>query len=120
VECTNPLVTLIAFYYFNVCLGGDFTLAKTTTMLVVQEKKKKDVPKVAEAGLIMSVDELKQKLEILEEEKKKEEELRNYMQLERVSCACIFFPILLLVLAGMKVTCHIGVRCPFIFYEGYI
>lgn len=32
----------------------------------------------------MSVDELKQKIETLEEEKKKEEELRSYMQLERV------------------------------------
>lgn len=49
-----------------------------------QEKKKKDVAPAAEAGLAMSVDELKQKIETLEQEKAKEEELRNYMQLERV------------------------------------
>jgi hypothetical protein len=42
------------------------------------------VQRAAEAGLIMSVDELKQKVEHW----RKEEELRSYMQLERV---CILF-----------------------------
>jgi len=35
------------------------------------------------------VDELNQRIAALEVEKKKEEELRNYMQLERVCCAAL-------------------------------
>lgn len=35
---------------------------------------------------MVSVDELNQKIATLEKEKNKEEEYRNYMQLERVSC----------------------------------
>lgn len=35
---------------------------------------------------VVSVDELNQKIATLEKEKNKEEEYRNYMQLERVSC----------------------------------
>ena len=56
---------------------------------VVQEGKekkgKKDAP-VAAAMDVISVDELNQKIATLEKEKNKEEEYRNYMQLERVSC----------------------------------
>lgn len=35
------------------------------------------------------MDELNQRIAALEVEKKKEEELRNYMQLERVCCAAL-------------------------------
>ena len=56
---------------------------------VVQEGKekkgKKDAPAAA-AMDVVSVDELNQKIATLEKEKNKEEEYRNYMQLERVSC----------------------------------
>ncbi|KAL3157782.1 Growth-arrest specific micro-tubule binding [Trebouxia sp. C0010 RCD-2024] len=49
------------------------------------KKGKKDAP--AAAGVdVVSVDELNQKIATLEKEKNKEEEYRNYMQLERVSC----------------------------------
>ena len=47
------------------------------------KKSKKDVPAAA-AMDVVSVDELNQKIATLEKEKNKEEEYRNYMQLERV------------------------------------
>ena len=54
----------------------------------MQEKKdkkdKKDAPASAAVDVV-SVDELNQKIATLEREKNKEEEYRNYMQLERVS-----------------------------------
>lgn len=53
----------------------------------LQEKKdkkdKKDAPAAAALDVV-SVDELTQKIATLEREKNKEEEYRNYMQLERV------------------------------------
>ncbi len=51
--------------------------------------KKKDAKKdTAAAGDVeaASIEELHQKIQTLEKEKNKEEEYRNYMQLERVSC----------------------------------
>lgn len=48
------------------------------------KKGKKDAPAAA-AMDVVSVDELNQKIATLEKEKNKEEEYRNYMQLERVS-----------------------------------
>ena len=51
-----------------------------------KEKKGKKDPPAAAAMDVVSVDELNQKIATLEKEKNKEEEYRNYMQLERVSC----------------------------------
>ena len=55
--------------------------------MIQQEKKdkkdKKDAPASAAVDVV-SVDELNQKIATLEREKNKEEEYRNYMQLERV------------------------------------
>ena len=50
----------------------------------LQDKKKDGVPSGDVEGA--SVEELNQKIATLEKEKNKEEEYRNYMQLERVSC----------------------------------
>ena len=47
------------------------------------KKGKKDAPSAA-AMDVVSIDELNQKIATLEKEKSKEEEYRNYMQLERV------------------------------------
>lgn len=52
------------------------------------KKGKKDAPAAA-AMDVVSVDELNQKIATLEKEKNKEEEYRNYMQLERVSLAAV-------------------------------
>ena len=52
------------------------------------KKGKKDAPAAA-AMDVVSVDELNQKIATLEKEKNKEEEYRNYMQLERVSLVAI-------------------------------
>ena len=49
-----------------------------------EKKGKKDAPASAAVDVV-SVDELNQKIATLEKEKNKEEEYRNYMQLERVS-----------------------------------
>ncbi len=56
-----------------------------------KEKKKDAVP----AGDVeaASIEELNQKITTLEKEKNKEEEYRNYMQLERVSAAGIAGPV---------------------------
>jgi len=63
-------------------------LALTFVALRLQEGKdkkgKKDAPAAASMDVV-SVDELNQKIATLEKEKNKEEEYRNYMQLERVS-----------------------------------
>ena len=59
---------------------------------VVQEGKekkgKKDAPAAAALDVV-SIDELNQKIATLEKEKNKEEEYRNYMQLERVRCSSL-------------------------------
>ena len=59
------------------------TLTATDIQEGKDKKGKKDAP--AAAGVdVVSVDELNQKIATLEKEKNKEEEYRNYMQLERV------------------------------------
>ena len=60
---------------------------KTVVQEGKEKKSKKDAPSAA-AMDVVSVDELNQKIATLEKEKNKEEEYRNYMQLERVSCIC--------------------------------
>jgi len=50
-----------------------------------KDKKGKNDAPAAAAMDVVSVDELNQKIATLEKEKNKEEEYRNYMQLERVS-----------------------------------
>lgn len=60
---------------------------KTVVQEGKEKKSKKDAPPAA-AMDVVSVDELNQKIATLEKEKNKEEEYRNYMQLERVSCIC--------------------------------
>lgn len=71
---------------------------------LLQEKKKEGVP----AGDIegASVDELNQKIGTLEKEKNKEEEYRNYMQLERVSNYALTVTVsaLLMLIAMMVAT----------------
>lgn len=63
-----------------------------------EKKGKKDAPATAALDVV-SIDELNQKIATLEKEKNKEEEYRNYMQLERVSCRSmeIVYPTVLLL-----------------------
>lgn len=65
-------------------------MPSVATAHVVQEGKekkgKKDAPAAAALDVV-SIDELNQKIATLEKEKNKEEEYRNYMQLERVRCS---------------------------------
>lgn len=67
-----------------------------------QEKKKEGVPTGDVEGA--SVEELNQKITTLEKEKNKEEEYRNYMQLERVRVAagCMLLPCKPLLLASLS------------------
>jgi hypothetical protein len=73
------------------CLAVQQLLQSLTTAPVqaVGKDKKKDAKKdTTAAGDVeaASIEELHQKIQTLEKEKNKEEEYRNYMQLERVSC----------------------------------
>lgn len=52
---------------------------------LLQEERKKDAVNKGPEMASVSLDELNQKISTLEKEKNKEEEYRNYMQLERVS-----------------------------------
>lgn len=75
--------------WFCLALQQLYQSLTTASVQAVAKDKKKDAKKdTTAAGDVeaASIEELHQKIQTLEKEKNKEEEYRNYMQLERVSC----------------------------------